>query len=316
TYMDEEDVIGINPNDVEEIKILKEASQTAVYGARGANGVVIIKTKTAKKGSSRMSYKSRNGFGEMVPYSNIDLMNAQQLLEYENGLSQLINPDTGNPYGIGYPHTPEEIATLAQNDHNWEDDFFQKSYLTSHHFSIQSSGDKSATNLSVGYDVNSGIVKHYQGFERVTASIGNKTEVRAWLRNGFNVNGSYSTRDEPRDRRNAQSPFTAALMFRPYAPLYMYDNDGNLVYDSYGDPTYNTSNPSPGLGGYPTLDEMQYTDRVERNFRLFGSTFLEMDLFKNVVARTSFGATYNRFVLENFLQPRAILNQRLEVNPN
>src|SRR5690606_28467365 len=123
-------------------------------------------------------------------------------------------------------------------------------------------------------------------------------------------------RDEPRDRRNAQSPFTAALMFRPYAPLYMYDNDGNLVYDSYGDPTYNTSNPSPGLGGYPTLDEMQYTDRVERNFRLFGSTFLEMDLFKNVVARTSFGATYNRFVLENFLQPRAILNQRLDVNPN
>lgn len=319
TYMNEDDVISINPNDVEEIKILKEASQTAVYGARGANGVVIIKTKTAKKGSSQMSYKSRYGFGEMVPYSNINLMNSKQLLDYEYGLSQLTNPETGVSYGMGIAHTPEQMEALAKNDHSWNDAFFKESFMSSHHFSIQSSSDKSSTNMSIGYDNNTGIVYHYNGFERITASIGNRVEVRDWLRYGFNINGAYSNRDEPRDRRNGQSPFTASLMFRPYAPIYQYDADGNLIYDSYGDPAYNIGTggmPNPGLGGYPTLDEMQYSTRDERNLRLFGSAFLEVDLFKNVTSRTSFGATYDRFVQENFLMPRAILNERLEVNPN
>src|SRR5690606_38535763 len=252
TYMAEDDVIGINPNDVEEIKILKEASQTAVYGSRGANGVVIIKTKTAKKGSSQMSYKTRIGFGERVPDSNINLMNAQQLLEHDNALSLLADPETGQPYGLGVAHSPEEMAELVKNDHNWSDDFFQESVLTSHHFSIQSSGEKSATNISIGYDENRGIVKHYKGFERISASIGNRSEVNDWLRYGFNINGSYAEMDEPRDRRNGQSPFTAALMYRPYAPLYVTDEDGNYVLDAYGDPTYNTA--GVGLGGYPTLD--------------------------------------------------------------
>lgn len=309
TYMAEDDVISINPNDVEEIKILKEASQTAVYGARGANGVVIIKTKTAKKGTSQMSYKSRFGFGEMVPYSNVDLMDAQQLLSYEKGLSQLVNPETGVSLGLGINHTDEQMANLVKNNHDWADDFFQQSYTTSHHFSIQTSGDKSATNISVGYDSNSGTVKHYDGLERISASIGNRTEVRDWMRFGYNLSGAYSTMDEPRDRRNGQSPFTAALIYRPYAPLYATDADGNVILDAYGDPTYNTV--GVGLGGYPTLDEMQYTDRVERNLRIFGSAFLDVDLFKNVSARTSFGATYDRFVLENFRQPRTLLNNLL-----
>ncbi len=308
SYMDEESVISINPNDVEEIKILKEASQTAVYGARGANGVVIIKTKTAKKGTTQMSYKSRYGFGENVPYNNITLMDAQQLLDYENNLSQLVNPTTGQPYGMGVAHSPEEMSQLVQNNHNWSDTFFKESNLVSHHFSIQTSGDKSATNISIGYDANSGTVVHYQGLERISASIGNRTEARDWLRYGYNVSGAYTTMDEPRDRRNGQSPFTAALMYRPYAPVYLHDEDGNPVLDAYGDQVYNTSQIPIGLGGYPTLDEMQYTDRVERNLRIFGSAFLDVTLFKNVTARTSFGATYDRFVLENFRQPRALLN--------
>lgn len=316
TYMAEDDVIAINPNDVEEIKILKEASQTAVYGARGANGVVIIKTKTAKRGTSQMSYKSRNGFGEMVPLSNINLMNAQQLLTHENNLFQLVNPVSGAAAGVGVQHSPERMTEWAQNDHKWADDLFQTSYLTSHHFSVQSSSDKSATNLSIGYDNNTGTVKHYKGFERISATIGNRTEVRDWMRYGFNLSGAYSTMDEPRDRRNGQSPFAAALMYRPYAPVYLTDADGNYILDAYGDPVYNTTTIPTGLGGYPTLDELQYSNREERNLRIFGSAFIDVNLLKNVTARTSFGATYDRFVVENFLQPRALLNSLLEVNPN
>ncbi|MGB6092880.1 MAG: SusC/RagA family TonB-linked outer membrane protein [Moheibacter sp.] len=297
SYMDEDDVNGINPNDIEEVKILKEASQTAVYGARGANGVVIIKTKTPRRGVTKMSFKSRFGFGNMIPLSNVNLMNARELLEYENNISEFGS--------IGIPRTPEQIDELAKYDHKWADAFYKRSYLTSQYFSVQTSGEKSATTMSVGYDYNSGTVQEYKGFERITGAVGNRTELRDWLRMGYNLNASYATQDRPRDRRNGQSPFVAAVMYKPYAPVYLHDADGNLVYDDYGDPKYNTINT--GLG-YPTLDEMKYTDREERSFKLFGSAFLEMDVLKNVSARTSFGATYDRRVLENFLQPRALLN--------
>lgn len=302
SYMDEDDVNAINPNDIEEVKVLKEASQTAVYGARGANGVVIIKTKTPRKGVTKMSFKSRFGYGNMVPLSNIKLMNARELLEYENAISEFGS--------IGIARTPEEIEELAALDHKWSDAFYKRSFLTSQYFSVQTSGEKSATTMSLGYDYNSGTVQFYKGFERISGSLGNRTELRDWLRMGYNISASYATQDRPRDRRNGQSPFVAAVMNKPYGPVYQYDDEGNLMYDEYGDPRYNMSQTAMG---YPTLDEMRYTDREERMLRIYGSAFLEMDVFKNVTARTSFGATYDRRVLENFLQPRALLNGM--VNP-
>lgn len=313
TYMAEDDVNSINPNDIESINVLKEAAQTAVYGARGANGVVIIKTKTAKKGSASMQYNTRFGFGERVDYSNTNLMNARQLLEYENGLAQVTNPD-GSSAGLGIARTAEEIDRLAAFDHDWADDLFKTSYLTSHYFSAQLGGDKSTTNFSLGYDSDNGIVNFYKGFQRITASLGSRSELRDWLRAGYNISGAYQVKDDPRDRRNSQSPFVGVLQYKPYAPLYQTDADGNILYNELGDPIYNQT----GLAtlSYQSLDEMRYTKRSRKNFRLFGSAFLEADLFKNVRARSSFGATYDRYKVESFLMPIAYLNQVLTVNPN
>lgn len=313
TYMNEDDVNSINPNDIESISVLKEAAQTAVYGSRGANGVVIIKTKTAKKGSVRMQYNTRFGFGERVPYNNLTLMNARQLLEYENNLTLVTNPD-GSPAGLGIARTQEEMDELAANDHDWSDALFKNSYLTSHYFSAQVGGEKSTTNLSLGYDSDNGIVNFYKGFQRITASLGSRSELRDWLRTGYNISGAYQEKDDPRDRRNSQSPFVGYLQYKPYAPLYQTDDDGNILYNSLGDPIYNQT----GLAtlSYQSLDEMRYTDRSRQNFRLFGSAFLEADIFKNVRARTSFGANYDSYKLESFLKPIAYLNQVLSVNPN
>lgn len=313
TYMNEDDVNSINPNDIESISVLKEAAQTAVYGARGANGVVIIRTKTAKRGSVNMQYNTRFGFGEKVPYNNLKLMNARQLLEYENNLTMVTNPD-GSPAGLGIARTPEQIDELAAMDHNWDDAIFKNSFLTSHYFSAQVGGDKSSSNFSLGYDSDNGIVNYYKGFQRITASLGSRNELTSWLRSGYNISGAYQEKDDPRDRRNSQSPFVGALQYKPYVALYQTDADGNILYNALGDPIYNHS----GLATLPyqALDEMRYTDRTRQNFRLFGSAFLEADIFKNVRARSSFGANYDSYKLENFLKPIAYLNQLLGVNPN
>lgn len=306
-YVNEDDVNSINPNDVESIDVLKEASQLAVYGSRGANGVVIIRTKQAKKGQSSISYRTSIGYSEMLPLNNFDIMGSSQLLNFENQLNQFVNSDGINP-NVGFTRTPEQIAELSLINTDWEDEFTKGGFMTSHYLAIASSGEKSNTNFSVGYDSNSGNIIYYRGFERITSSFNTAVQVNDRFSYGLNVNGSYSERDNPRDRYNAQNPFWSILRNAPYQTVYNYDADGNVVLDAYGDPEFNQA---PNQFGYAALDEMKYSDTEYRNFRLFGSGYLALEIFKNVTARTSFGATYDRYQAESFLQPRANLNTRI-----
>lgn len=302
TYMTAADVNAINPADIEEVKVLKDASQLAIFGSRGANGVIIMKTKSAKKGEAIVSYSSRIGVNQMVDLPNINLMNAEQLLNYQNGLSTIGN------LGLGQARTSQEIATLSKNNHKWSDDLYKNGITSSHFISISKNDGESSNNFSVGYDKNEGAVRYYDGLERITATFNNTTKVKDWLRYGINVNGSYTTLDSPRDRVNAQSPFYNTLLNRPYETFYSMDANGNVILDADGNKVYN---PNANYMGYPVADEMEKTDAQTRYLRIYGTSFVEADLAKNVTARTTLGATYNRTQYENFLKPSSVLSQLL-----
>ncbi|UWX66405.1 SusC/RagA family TonB-linked outer membrane protein [Empedobacter stercoris] len=302
TYMTASDVNTINPADIEEVKVLKDASQLAIFGSRGANGVIIMKTKSAKKGEAIVSYSSRIGVNDMVDLPNINLMNAEQLLNYQNSLSTIPN------LGLGQARTSEEIARLSKNDHKWSDDLYKNGLTSSHFVSISKNDGESSNNFSIGYDKNEGAVQYYNGLERISATFNNTTKVKDWLRYGVNVNGSYTTLDSPRDRVNAQSPFFNTLMNRPYETFYQMDANGDYALDEQGDRIYN---PNANYMGYPVADEMENTDAETRYLRIYGTGFVEADITKNVSARTTFGATYNRTQYENFLKPSALLSELL-----
>ncbi|MCA4777681.1 SusC/RagA family TonB-linked outer membrane protein [Empedobacter stercoris] len=302
TYMTVSDVNAINPADIEEVKVLKDASQLAIFGSRGANCVIIMKTKSAKKGEAIVSYSSRIGVNDMVDLPNINLMNAEQLLNYQNSLSTIPN------LGLGQARTSEEIARLSKNDHKWSDDLYKNGLTSSHFVSISKNDGESSNNFSIGYDKNEGAVQYYNGLERISATFNNTTKVKDWLRYGVNVNGSYTTLDSPRDRVNAQSPFFNTLMNRPYETFYQMDANGDYALDEQGDRVYN---PNANYMGYPVADEMENTDAETRYLRIYGTGFVEADITKNVSARTTFGATYNRTQYENFLKPSALLSELL-----
>lgn len=306
-YVNEDDVNSINPNDIESINVLKEASQLAVYGSRGANGVVVIKTKQAKKGQSIINYKTSIGYSELLPLSNVEIMGSRQLLEFQNQLSSSVD-DEGNSTGVGIVRTPEEIEALSQINTDWEDEYTKGGYLVSHYLSIGNAGENSSTNFSVGYDKNTGNIIYYKGFERITSSFNNVVQVNDRFSYGLNVTGSYTDRDNPRDRFNGQNAFFNILRNTPYSTVYQMDADGNVILDAYGDPLFNQS---VSANSYNALDEMKYTYRSQRNFRLFGSGYLALEIFKNVTARTTFGATYDRTQVESFGQPRSHLSNLL-----
>lgn len=308
TYMNAADVPAINSANIESVQVLTDAAQTAIYGARAANGVVIIKTKQGVKGKTRVTLNTRYGWSDRFPI-RIDLMNARQKLIYENTLAQVTDPISGANLGLGRARTQAEIDQLAsRSDLNWGEDVLYKTGITSsYNLSISSGGENSNTRFSLGYDTDEGIVKGYDGFSRISASIANNTTINDRMNYGFTLNGVYTERDDPRDRQNVQSPFWSELYNNPYAPLFQTDADGNLVLDANGDPQFNISGTLNSFG-YQVLDEIFYTDQEVRNFRLFGNAFFEVFVLKDLKVRTQFGGIYDRRQAENWLLPAARLN--------
>ncbi|WP_260397545.1 SusC/RagA family TonB-linked outer membrane protein [Empedobacter brevis] len=300
TYMTAADVNSINPGDIDDIKVLKEASQLAVYGARGANGVVIVKTKSAKKGGVTISYSGRVGFTSMMDLPNIDLMNSNQLLNHQNDLYKIST-------GIGRPWTAEQITELSKINTDWQDAIYRNGVVTSNYFSISNNQGDLSQNFSIGHDKDNGAVNFYKGFERITSSYSFNGKASDRLRYGANVNGAYQTLDSPRDRFNGQSPFNVALQAAPYRTVYDLDANGNVQYDEWGYPIYNVDNGA----GYPVLDEMHKAYNITRQFKLYGSGFLELEIVKNLTARSTFGATYVRLQNETFNRSNTYLAQLL-----
>ncbi|RLZ08306.1 SusC/RagA family TonB-linked outer membrane protein [Faecalibacter macacae] len=298
TYMSVTDMNTINPQDIQDVTVLKDASQLAIYGARGANGVVIIKTKTAKRNSKSFSYSSRIGFTEMMKQNDMDVMDSRQLLNYQNGLSSI--PGVAG----GVSRTPEQIENLAKTNTDWNDAFFKNGLTMSHYFNMASNIDGDSQSFSLGYDKNSGAVNYYNGLDRITATLNISSKLSDRAKYGINVNGSYQSLDEPRDINNGQNAFYSALQNRPYASVYKLDSNGEIIYKPNGDPTFNQS---VNAMGYNALDEMYYSDTETRTFRLYGSAFFEYELAKNLFARTTFGATYRRLQSESFTAPSSNL---------
>ncbi|WP_282043545.1 SusC/RagA family TonB-linked outer membrane protein [Winogradskyella flava] len=306
TYMNVADLPAINSNNIESMEVLTDASQTALYGSRGSNGVVIITTKKGVKGSSRITLNTRYGVSDRFPI-RVDLMNSRQKLEYENGLSQVTNPATGNLLGLGRSYTDAEIDQLSEIDTDWGDVLYKTGVTESYNFAISSGSENSSTRFSLGYDSDEGIVVGYEGFQRISAAISNTTKVNKWLNYGYTVNGVYTTRDDPRDRQNVQSPFWSEINNNPYEQLFQVDANGAQILDEFGDPIFNISGRLNSFG-YQVLDEIFGTDQEVRNLRIFGNAFAEITITDGLSIRSQFGGIYDRRQSENFLKPSARLN--------
>ncbi|AGC75676.1 TonB-linked SusC/RagA family outer membrane protein [Nonlabens dokdonensis] len=302
TYMNAVDVPAINSNNIASLQVLTDASQTALYGSRGANGVVVITTKSAKSGKSEINFNTRYGFTERFPI-RVDLMNSRQKLEFENELSGITNA-AGNPIGLGRSLTPAEIDAAAATNTNWGDEYYETGITESYNFSITNGTETARNRFSLGYDNDEGIVRGYRGFERISASFKSDVNVTKKFNIGYTVNGSYSERDDPRDRNNVQSIFQSELRNNPYETLFITDADGNQIISPGG-----VNGPLNGLVNYQALDEVLNTQQQVRNLRLFGSGFAEYFIQDNLKVRTQFGAVYDRRQSENFLRPAARLNQ-------
>ncbi|MBL7726198.1 MAG: TonB-dependent receptor plug domain-containing protein, partial [Dinghuibacter sp.] len=126
---------SLNPNDFASVSVLKDASTTAQYGSRGANGVIVITTKKGKSGRTRIEYTGIYGESKF-PENRLRLMTTDEKLDYELA--------RGNPYGW----TPAEVADLRKINTNWQDEVTQTGITRSHQLSASGGSDKTTFYLS------------------------------------------------------------------------------------------------------------------------------------------------------------------------
>ncbi len=178
---------SLNPNNIESMTILKDAGAKSVYGNRGANGVIIIKTKSGKFNTpTTIEYNLLTSVSELQN-NNLNLLGSRQTLE----LQRLRNDGTGSTV------TNSEFERLAQINTNWLDIFFRRSLTQNHNLRISSGSEKTTTNVNLGYFDSQGILvqSSLKRFNIDTRIDGRSDDEK--FKYGTSVSLNYSINDEP-----------------------------------------------------------------------------------------------------------------------
>ncbi len=231
-------IAGINPNDIENITVLKDASASAIYGSRAAGGVIVITTKRGKEGDLNIQY-SGNISVTTQPIKDVSLMNSSEKIEWEKNLWNSFSADgfrKGDDYPVigivgmvrsGYGQyaglsTAEQESVLdSYKEHttNWFNELFRPSVSHNHYLSI-SGGTKNVNYyVSFGYGTNNGLVKN-NTYDRYNLSSKLDIKASSSVKIGFNTNLSYQN---SKDASGGTNLFKYAYFANPYERPYNQD---------------------------------------------------------------------------------------------
>lgn len=273
---------GLNPEDIESIEVLKDAS-AAIYGINAANGVILITTKKGKKGHMNITYDGAMSLVSNYPY--IDPLNAQDFMTYSNLYKKelyLYN----NKMGVYGPNTydgkntdaftPEQIA--AAKNTNWRDEILRKGSISSYNVTINGGSDKLTYYLSGNYYRQIGTVQN-SGYQRLVLRSNVSAQLFDFLKlttminynknnnNNGTVGGTSNGRGE-----QAEGSLTAALSYPTYLPIY--DTDGK----------YTTYSNIPNAVGMLKMTDRTRSEGFQANFAF------DIDIIKNMLsARLLYG---------------------------
>ena len=250
----------LNPQDIESMEILKDPSSLAIFGVRGANGVIIITTKKAKVGQTRVNINGSFGF-KSVP-NQIEMVDAAGFKELYN--EQLRNE--GNP---------EFDFTGWNGNTNWQDEIFQTGFITNNNVSITGASEKHSFYLGSGYDYEQGNIKN-EKYSKITLSVSNEYKLTDNFRVGFQFNGA---RILPADTKTV----TTAVRATPVATVF---NDQYGLYTTL--PEFQKAQMNNPM---VDVDLKANTTRAE-NYRGSGNVYAEWDFLKHFQFKAMFSMDY------------------------
>ncbi|WP_137403689.1 SusC/RagA family TonB-linked outer membrane protein [Echinicola rosea] len=251
----------INPNDIASIEVLKDASATSIYGARGANGVILITTKKGEKGKTKINYNAYYGVQEVT--KKLDMMNAEEFLALNNEIN------------------PGALDGITYHDTDWQDVIFRNAPIQNHQLSFAGGSEKTVYNLSFNYFDQQGIIEN-SDFERISSRLNLENELQDRVKIGINLNYNYVVSNGAITGTTYESEnmgtVTAALFAPPiFAP---YTDQGDYTY--FGDINANFELQANPLAMTQVLNR-------STNTRLLSNFYVHVDIAKGLTYRGNIG---------------------------
>lgn len=294
--VDEDDFRALNPNDIQNVSVLKDASASALYGNRGANGAIVITTKQAKLNSGiRINFSAQTGqTNQMDP--NFDIMNSQQLLETQRL--------TGR--GLGAGMSDAEIADLAKTNTNWKDVFFRTGKTQDYQLNISSGTDKTTSYTSFGYYEQEGTtqssdLKRYNFRNNLSTNFNDKLKLTTNLTLNFAQQNTASNEGTGQ----LDNPFINPYIALPF--ISAYNDDGSLNIEGTDYSTAGGTNINGFLNTpFITLNTNLLNTRYNEQVRGLGNIDLNYEIMDGLVVGVNGGIDYSQTEFLNITTPLSI----------
>lgn len=253
---------GLNPNDIESMSVLKDASTTALYGAKAFNGVIMVTTKKGKKGPGQLTFSSY--VGSQAVSKRYDVLNTQQYLQYAKDLGSDLTA---------------RAAEFGNINTNWQDQIFQTGIMQDYNLSYSSGTETSSSRYSAGYLKQEGALIN-TGYERY-AFRSNNTQSIGKLTVGSNIGVTFS-KQLPERSAGGRTLLEHAIKMAPYLPVYNVNNRGGYQGPSSAD-GQDAENPVRVANlGY------QYNNNVS----VIGNIYAELEIIKGLKFRSQVSLDY------------------------
>ncbi|MEA5425954.1 SusC/RagA family TonB-linked outer membrane protein [Arcicella lustrica] len=280
----------INPNEIEDVQVLKDASSAAIYGSRGANGVILVTTKQGKKGLPKITYSFQAGYSEKTP-DNFKMMTFEEKLRYEKDLGYTNGYFLDDVTTMTDAEYQAEVTRLSAGKTDWFKTLLQKGQLRTHRLGISGANDAFSYNIGLQTSKVGGLVNGSNS-DLNTGRINLEYRASKWLKTGSNLQFSVIQTNEQRDRYNVQNPFYAIYAYNAYEPEFNDDGTYNLTANGF------------------SISEAILNNTEKQNIvNGLGSFFVALTPIKDLEVRSQIGLTYTDYAREYYIKPNSILDQ-------
>jgi TonB-linked SusC/RagA family outer membrane protein len=276
---------ALNPDEIQDISILKDAASTSLYGSRAANGVVLITTKKAKKGQTNVSFNTFGGVQQVPERGRIKMMDAVEFAQFKKEYYEDANAASPNPVANPVPVEFQNPSQYAGKNNDWYGALLRKAPLQSYNLTVTSSTDKVNTALIAGVYDQQGVVLN-NDYKRYSLRMNTEYAVSDKVKIGFNVAPSYVFDNTPRtDGDRGTGILFNALHTWPVMPIY--DSTGQLTkFNQFPGSTGNIfAYPNWVRAANELVNETKTTN-------LISNAYLQYQPIKGLFLRSTFNVEY------------------------
>ncbi len=262
-----DNIAFLNPNDIQSMEILKDASSTAIYGSRGANGVIIITTKQGRKNQKAMvDFDANFSYAQMEKY--LPYATASQFLTLKNRNQMALN--AAGTVVAPLPYTDEEIAAAGKGT-DWQKEITQLAFTQNYNINVTGGGEKSTYGFNAGFFDQEGVMKK-SDYQRTNVRISNTYDLTKWATIGSSVSFIYE------QRHSQGSSLSSALRALPTAPVRDPNNP-----DQFFGPV-----DEIGKSGNPVASLYYNSDNYANYYKTLANIYMNLEVAKNLFIRSTF----------------------------